>query len=365
MKLKGIALIFFLLISGLSLSAQTYIKRGAAGIPDPQISQKDNNYIDRQAQVLLDTVSNILSKNMPSYPEKRERGMAKLLMDAVFHETYAVYRKPVQEFFRERVDKVIHELETTKVEKGVRIWKIYNMAFIARTKSVTIAFDLVSGATSGSPEFAMNAEQMDRMVKQCDALLITHRHDDHADREIASRFIANGLPVVAPDQVWKDDPIKSKIICPDRVAEKTFKLKVKNTAIDLIAYPGHQLTSADNNVYLVTTPEGISLAHTGDEINEGDFMMDFEWLDKIGKNHKVDVLMPNAWTMDIFRIVKGFNPAMVLPGHEIEMGHPVWDRLPFWGDDKYLELNYAELKRSKYPVVVLIWGESFHFIPKR
>ena len=52
------------------------------------------------------------------------------------------------------------------------------------------------------------------------------------------------------------------------------------------------------------------------------------------------------------------------PGHEIEMGHTVWDRLPYWGDDAYLGLNYAELKKSKYPVVVTTWGESYHYLPK-
>jgi hypothetical protein len=123
------------------------------------------------------------------------------------------------------------------------------------------------------------------------------------------------------------------------------------------------MKSIDNNVYLVKTPEGISLAHTGDQINEGDFRMDWDWIDQVSKNHQVDVLMPNAWTTDIFRIVRGFNPKLILPGHEIEMGHTVWDRLPFWGDDQYLELNYAELKKSKYPVAVLVWGESYWYIP--
>ena len=92
-------------------------------------------------------------------------------------------------------------------------------------------------------------------------------------------------------------------------------------------------------------------------------MMDWNWIDKVGQNHRVDILMPNAWTTDIIRIVKGFNPSLVVPGHEIELGHTVWDRLPFWGDDKYLELNYADLKKSKYPVLVLVWGESYHYNP--
>jgi len=363
-KILNFILFSFLLCASVNLPAQVYDKKEGGGKPDPQLSQKDNDYLNRQAKVILDTVNVLLNQFPPTtFPEARERGLAKLLLDAVFHEHFAVYRKPVQQYFRTQVDKVIRELETEKVEKGVRIWKIYDMAFIARTKSVTIAFDLVSGITSGSADFAMTPEQIERLAKQCDVLLITHRHQDHAEMAVAQQFISLGLPVVANESVWKNEPIFSQIIHLERNQEKVHKLKLKSGGIDLIVFPGHQMKSIDNNVYLVKTPEEISLAHTGDQINEGDFMIDWDWIDKVGKKHKVDVLMPIAWTMDIMRMVKGFNPKMVLPGHEQELGHTVWDRLPFWGDDEYLQLNYAELKKSDYPVVVLVWGESYHFVP--
>ena len=367
MKLKFYILLILLgLFANLiDTTAQFHDPKKGGGKPDSQLSQKDNDYLDRQAKVFLDTIQSILSENKATYPENRERGIAKLLMDAVFHEHYAAFRKPVQQFFHDRVNEVIKELEETEIQEGIRIWKIYNMGFIARTKTVTLAFDLVSGITSGSEDFAMNSSQMDRLVKQCDALLITHRHQDHAEKNIAQRFIDLGLPVLSPDEVWSGDPIHSEIIHPDRNGDKLQKLKLKNYKLDLVVFPGHQMRSIPNNVYLVTTPEEITIAHTGDQINEGDFMIDFEWIDHVAENHQVDVLMPIAWTMDIYRIVKGFNPKLVLPGHELELGHTVWDRLPYWGDDEYLELNYAELKASEYPVVALIWGESYHYYPKK
>lgn len=363
-KILIVISLFFLLGNAGKLNAQMYDKMKGGGKPDPQLSQKDNDYLDRQAKVFLDTIQSIQAKNSPTVlPENRERVMAKLLMDAVFHEHFAVYRKPVQEFFRSRVNQVIKELESTKVEKGVRIWKVYNMAFIARTKSVTIAFDLVRGITSGSPDFAMSPEQIDLLAKQCDVLLITHRHPDHADHAVAERFLAVGRPVVAPEQVWKDEPVFSQITHLERSSDKTQKLKLKRNMVDVVVYPGHQLKSIDNNVYLVETPEGISLAHNGDQINEDDFMVDWRWIDRIKENKKVDVLMTNAWTTDVLRMVKGFNPKLVMPGHEIEVGHTVWDRLPFWGDDQYLGLNYSDVKKSSYPVVLTMWGESHLFVP--
>jgi len=352
-------------ISGAEKSfAQMVQAPGTGGLPDPQLSQKDNDYLDRQAKVFLDSVRALLSVYPPVIREGRERGFAKLLMDAVFHEKYAAFRKPAQEFFHNQTDNLIKSLEVTKVKKGAMIWKVYNMGFIVRTKSVTIAFDLVRGATAGSPDFTLSAEETDRLVRQCDALFISHKHNDHADKIVAEYFLNSGKPVISPEQVWKDDPIFSRITHLERVSDKVQKLSLAdNHSLDVVIYPGHQLTSAINNVSMIKTPEGITIAHTGDQINEGEMMGDFEWIDQVSKNHKVDILMPNAWTTDVFRIVKGFNPALVIPGHEIELGHTVWDRLPFWGDDKYLELNYADLKKSKYPVVVLVWGESYHYNP--
>jgi glyoxylase-like metal-dependent hydrolase (beta-lactamase superfamily II) len=364
MKIKNSILVFILLFSFTGLKAQKYDEKKGGGVPDPQLSQADNDYLDRQSKVFLDSALAIIAKYPPSAVENRERGFAKLLLDAVFHDHYSAYRKPVQDYFHNRTIQVIEELEKTKTERGARIWKIYNMGFIVRTASVTLAFDLVSGITSGSEDFAMTENEIERFAKQCNALFITHRHEDHADKAIAEKFLSLGKPVFAPEQVWKNDSIFNKITHLERNPDKKQSVEVANKKLEVVVFPGHQMKSTENNVYLVQTAEGISFAHLGDQINEGDFMTDFEWIDQVSKKYKVDILMPAAWTTDIMRIVKGFNPMLILPGHELELGHTVWDRLPFWGDDEYLGLNYNKLKKSAFPVVVLTWGESFHFIPE-
>ena len=357
----------YFLFGNVSISlSQIYNKRDKEGKPDPQFSQRDNDFMDRQDKVFLDTIQAILVKNKPTIqPENRDRTMAKMLMDAVFHDPYAAYRKPVQDFFHSRIDLVINELESTKVDDGVRLWKLYNMAFIARIKSATIAFDLVTGITSGSQDFAMTPAQVERLVKQCDLLLITHRHEDHAQLGIVERFIESGKPVIAPEQALKNEQLHSLIQHPERSIDKIQQLKINEISLGLVVLPGHQMKATENNGYLVTTPEGITIGHIGDQINEGDFMSDYDWIDKVSSKYKVDILISNCWTNDIYRIVRGFNPQLVLPGHELEMGHPVWDRVPYWGDEQYLELNYSKLKASKYPVVVTIWGESYDYIPKK
>jgi len=346
--------------------AQGRVPDVKVGAPDPQLSQWENDYLDRQAAVFLDTVKAVMAKYPPVIKEGKERTYAKLLLDAVFHEKYAALRKPAQDFFHFQAGKVIKELEEARVKEGVRIWKVYDMGFIARTKTVTIAFDLVSGATSRSTAFALNEAELDRLVDQCDVLFISHKHADHAEKAVAERFIHSGKPVIAPEQVWRNDTLASKMLHPERLVDKVHAIQLSaNRQLSAVIFPGHQMASTDNNCVVVTTPEGITLAHIGDQINEGDFMEDFKWIDQVAGKHKIDVLMTNCWTMDILRIVRGFDPKLVLPGHELELGHPVWDRLPYWGDDAWLKLNYAELKASSYPVVALIWGESFWYNSER
>ncbi len=75
--------------------------------------------------------------------------------------------------------------------------------------------------------------------------------------------------------------------------------------------------------------------------------------------------MPNCWTSDIVRVVKGFNPALVITGHENEMGHTIDHREPYWltyqrreGSDRFggsSELGYNT------PLILMTWGESYHY----
>ena len=108
-KIQLLILLSFLLFSALHLTAQFHDKMEGGGEPDPQLSQEDNDYLDRQAEVFLDTVLSILSEYPAEIKEVRERGFAKLLLDAVFHEHFAAFRKPVQQFYHTRIDDVIQD----------------------------------------------------------------------------------------------------------------------------------------------------------------------------------------------------------------------------------------------------------------
>lgn len=333
---------------------------------DPTLTEIEDHYIDRQSEAFLKEIKSIINAIPPQYPLSKERELSLFLLDAVLHDKYAAYRPAIQHFYKTQIMTAIDEMQNLPVAEGAKIWKLYNMGFIVRTQSITIAFDLTSGESAGSDGFTISKDNMGRIVNQCDALFISHRHRDHKDLWIAEQFITQNKPVVAPLQVWEGKPIHEKITHLKRETHTLQKLPVKNNSLvlDVVVYPGHQMSSHENNVPLIISPEGISYAHLGDQINEGDFMIDYEWIDRVKEHHKVDILLAPSWTNEIYRIVQGFDPQLVIPGHENELGHTLDDRVPFWGDSQYLELTYPELKASVYPVVLMTWGESFHYIPR-
>jgi len=334
---------------------------------DPSMNEIEDHYLNRQAEAFLNEISTTIRAIPPQYPLPRERELSLFLLDALLHDKYAAHRPAVQRFYKTQIIAALDEMQNLSVTEGAKIWKLYNMGFVVRTKSVTIAFDLTSGESSDSEGFKLSNDIMAQIIKHCDALFISHRHRDHKDLWIAEQFIAQDKPVVTPPQVWENEPIHEKITHLKREAHTLQKLPIKNKTIelDVVVYPGHQMSRHENNVTLIFSPEGISYAHMGDQINEGNFMVDYEWIDHVKEHFKVDILLPPSWTNEILRIVQGFNPGLVIPGHENELGHTLDDRVPFWGDSEYLELTYAELKASNYPVVLMTWGESYHYTPKR
>lgn len=335
---------------------------GTATLTDPCLDSKGNAYMDRQAGAFLHEIDAALKKYPPNLSHQAQRQTYLLLLDAVLHDRYAAFRKPVQDFFHERMATILSEIENTKVQKGAVIWKLYNMGFIIRTKTVTLAFDLVDGKSSRCDSFALSENIMTRLIRQCDVLFVSHYHRDHADEIIAEQFINSGKPVVAPTQIWTGRPIHKAITHLKRQADTLQELVLKSgRKLKIVVYPGHQMEETENNVPVVYTPEGLSFSHMGDQINEGKFMIDYDWIDHVAVNHHVDVLIPPSWTNEIYRIVKGFKPKLVIPGHENELGHPVDDRVPFWEDSEFLQLTYPELKKSTFKTLIMTWGESYHY----
>jgi hypothetical protein len=115
-------------------------------------------------------------------------------------------------------------------------------------------------------------------------------------------------------------------------------------------FPGHQ-SPMMCNIYVVTTPDKYTFAHTGDQYDKNDM----EWIAKIKDNApKIDALTINCWSYQIADAIKGFNPRYVVTGHENEMGHTIDHREAFW-------LTFQKMEPVEHDYVVMAWGEWFSF----
>ena len=314
---------------------------------------KPDEYLNWQAEQILNMTELVLSQNPPRLQEPVERQMAMLMLDAVFHDVNAPHHSAVQEFHHRRTLSVLEELANNKTSEGIQIWKLYNMGIITRTKSITVAFDLIRGYSARSDSFALSDDIIRKIAHQCDVLFISHFHRDHADEAVATIFLEQGKPVVAPPDLWKDKTIYSKITHLEAKAHElqSLPLQHKDLDLELVVYPGHQGADIPNNVVLVITPEQYSVCHTGDQSSTNDF----SWIDDVKNHFKEDILVPNCWTTNPLRTAEGYNPGLIIPTHENELGHTIDHREAY-------ALNYSrwEVPHNK---IIMAWGESYNYQP--
>jgi hypothetical protein len=355
--LAGIVTIFH----GLWLSLNLFLGPGLPGAEStPQLAKNywgdTNRFLSEQAGAILAATQDTLSRLPPAISEPKERRMAMLLLDAVLHDQEAAKRTPVQQFYRARLERAVREMEQTRVETGAVIWKLYNHAFVVRTATVTLGFDLIRGYAAKAPEFAAPDALMLRVVYQCDALFVSHSHSDHADAWVAAQCLEQAKLVVAPEGVWAGTPLHDRVRHLARTSQQIHSLPVQGNrrSLSVVIFPGHQGTDTTNNVTWVRTPEKLSFCHTGDQFNAEDFA----WIDQMAASYPCDVLLPNCWTMDVLRLIRGAQPALVLTGHENELGHTIDHREPNW-------LTYERFAGSAAPFVVMTWGEFYHYRPAR
>ena len=304
---------------------------------------KSDAYLHKQAFQMFDLIDEALTENPPTIGAPMVRKLALYNLDAMLHETKYDNTEPFKQFVDSRMQKLLAELGKP-VKKGLKIYKVYNDGFIARSQSSTIAFDIVRGAIQGKE--IISEAYIKQIVDQCDILFITHNHGDHADRLVANLFIQAGKPVIAPSNIWENDTYiqhlrSDKMINQEIELNDGKKLQVK-------ILPGHQ-SELINNIYVVTTPEKKTVVQTGDQYHKEDI----NWLVNIYQEiPRPDALLVNCWTNRMNDLIEGFSPKVVITGHENEMGHTIDHREAFW-------LTFQKMKEIKRDYVVMGWGEWF------
>ncbi len=304
------------------------------------------NYILAQTENSLDVVSQLLQSNPPNVNLGVDRKAAFVMLDNIMHLTGAAHIISLQNYYHRRMAGTLALLKANKGAAGVFVYKVYNHGFIVQTATATFAFDLIRGYSSGVDEFAIPDSLATEFINRIDVFFVSHKHPDHADEWVARTALDRGKIVITPDSVWMDKPFYSKVIHPVRSLDSIYRLRTKsNGIIKYSALPGHQ-GDLLNNVYVVTTPDGLTFAHTGDQYN----LSDFAWIDSVKKHFSIDILLPNSWSLDVERLFAGFDPKTVIPSHENELGHTIDHREAYW-------LSMNKFNKLNKKVLYMTWGE--------
>lgn len=310
--------------------------------------------LSEQTRLASEKVRKTLAANPPSTNPSEERQLALHTLDGIFHDTRLDATDAFPNILEAAAADILKQLKQARPATGIRISKLYNHGFIIETPSSIIGIDLVRGKTADKKTHRqlISDALMAEIAGHLDILLVTHRHPDHADLFTAGQLAKRFRPVIAPTGLWENT---SPNIIHLREAARDFSLPGKNASLRIRAYPGYQgwHKETPNNLYEITTPEGLTLVHTGDhwcKYEENDMLA------AIGKNKTVDLLFLNTWGLVLPEIADAVNrmaPALVISGHENELGHGPDKREPFW-------LSPRLLGQLRAPSVIMAPGETFH-----
>ncbi len=307
---------------------------------------KPDYYLECQSEALFKVADEGLDAYPPVVGAPIERRLALYNLDGLLHDTRNDNTEAFRGFVTSRVTKLLADLEKP-FKRGLRVYKIYNEAFVVRTKNATIAFDFSRCRCRGHKDPIVPTELAEKIAAKCDALFLTHRHGDHVDSYIVDLFVKAGKPVVAAPNVLVDKEGVTHRREEDDIDNFEVKLKSgKSLKVAVVAAIHGKLM---NNVYVVTTPDKYTVCHTGDMSGKSNF----KWIPTIkDKVAKIDALLVNCWTGSIAKAIPGFDPRYVITGHENEMGHTIDHREAYW-------LSFTKLANVDYKYVVMAWGEWF------
>ena len=338
---QAIALIFYLVFGVGVLSGQQR--------PENFWSNPDG-LLQTQATILFEQAHLVLDKYPPLPHPNEERKLALFSLDALLHDVRLDNTKTFIDYVEKRIEHVVTKLKNENPKTNeVLIYKLYNHGYIVRTSSVTIGFDIHRG---GRGENLFVTESLiQSLVNECDILFITHEHGDHADRSVTQMFVNQQKTVISPPGIFEGISHNIKYLRGNDILTEKVTIPTKNTTLTVKVFPGHQ-SNLINNVYAVTTPEGITVMHTGDQYN-GD---DMQWITQVKNTENIDILLVHCWMPDLDRAIEGISPKIIIVGHENEMMHSIDHREAFW-------LTLRRFSNIKIPYLVMAWGESYVYNP--
>lgn len=331
------------------------------------VAAPEDYFVDEPAWVapVFEYANQQLAAFPPIYPPSPGRIEALMVLDGPLHLEQANRFRSTARFLQDRMRSTIVEIEQTRVTTGAMIWKLYNMGVVVKTRNSIVGMDLVSGYTTttgtSTERVGVAREWMKRLIAQLSMLSVSHVHRDHAEQAVAELALEENVVVVADDSVFKEMTSHPMLLRPDRsgINEVTkddaefpcAEEDPTSACIDVVTFPGHQAPATINNIYLFVTSDGINIMHTGDQ----DWSDDWEWIDRIHENHRVDILIINCWNRDLRRFIESVKPQLVVMAHENEMAHRILNREPWTESIRKIRAI------PNQPSVVLCWGEGVSY----
>ncbi len=290
-------------------------------------------------------IQTTLRSNPPCAGNKEMRKDAILSLDAYLKDDASRWSTEMSVLYGNMMGFVESEINEP-VTSGVRIWSMYNHGFIVKTPSTVFAFDLVHGYPSWKYQIP------DAILEQIQVLFISHKHDDHRDPTIIRAITDLGGEVVMPVEEW---------LAGQDLVYLSADEEVTLAGLHIKAYDGLH-GDIPVRMYVVTTPEGLTIMHTGDN----------QTSETLPDGVTVDILLLNAWVNEsgsaspvdgMRNSINKLTPRLTILGHIQEMSHlydpsDIKSRLSF---EAPLAVDDGSLPGY---VSVQVWGEHCDFPPE-
>lgn len=289
-------------------------------------SAENNNAIRQSALEILD---------YPLHLDNQRKDIEPAFKDTWFRE--------VGRFYLRSMKPAIEEIKSAKVESGLRVWKLYNMGFVVKSKNHTVGFDVNPGRPT-----AISPEQLQNLVDSLDILFLSHNHGDHVNTQVVLMMLKAGKKVVMPTPTAAN--ILRRIQDKETNAVKMyddFRSPRDIGGVLVRCFPGMQGNTDPCNVYAVTL-DGLTVAHNGDNDQTRVY-------DPIPDTIHVDVALANCWS-GMLPFIGKIKPDFATTGHELELDHDVPHRV------SYLK-TYELIRTGKNlpKIAVLNWGETVSY----
>jgi L-ascorbate metabolism protein UlaG (beta-lactamase superfamily) len=298
---------------------------------------------------LLGIVAESLEAHPPGRGDPAVRAAALSLLDFPLHVRAGTeWRKHTGRFFHRFCDEAIEQIRRPVPPGRLRVWKLYNLGFVAKTAEAAVAFDVHPGKKLSPP---LSGRQLRALAESIDLATVSHVHRDHMHAGFLRRVLSAGRPVVVP----RVPPGLAGLAGVHRCAQLVDS-PLRVGALEVRALPGWQRFFVRNYVHVVRIGP-FRVVHTGDNTR-------MEIYEQVRDDHGgTDVALVNCWA-GYAPLVRRVRPRLVVPGHENELGHMVSMRWEYARSLRELQRLGLPCWRADQPddgstrSAVLSWGES-------